>query len=785
MDILYCNSEWSKIVFSSDNNAYSISDFYDGVAIYRKSNLSGRLIDANGNIISDIYDSIYGFSEGLAPAKKNGKWGFIDKTGKAVIPFKYSLVYNFENGIAVVYNNGNELYIDKNNNISNKRSLNSDFYKYYYIDKDSIGVAPSEDIITGEEGYNYYFAGLDIGDIYDRGKYLFAEKDGKFYKISEGNHSFSCITFANASYTYDGTEKALIVSGNLPEGAKVTYTNNKATNAGTYNATAKITCDGYNDLTLTAKLTIEKAPITVKANDIQVVKGASIPSLTYTITSGKLFGSDNLTGALATKGTSSKIGNYDITQGTLKATSNYNLTFTKGTLSVVDKTPQTIKIGSIPEKTFGDTDFDITVTPDSASGLQNFTYVSSNTNVAEINANGIVTIKASAETEITEGITATTVVYGDTAKVDITDSSALTEDTAVIDLTAEDVNAVAISAEALKNFADNDKAIEIKVKDETGKDTSITFNKAALNALTNGVTEDVTIRISNPENDELTDNQQEKIAVVSSKTPLVYSLTVEGGNTDFGGNNVTVRLYYDKGTSNGNIVVKYIKDDGTEEIITNNANYNSTDKTITLTLSHFSEYLVYTQPQSSHRSGGGSSLISSNYTIKLDTNGGDALKDISIQKGQAIGTIPTPTKKGYVFNGWYSDEKLTKEYSADEKVTASTTLYAGWKVDPIRQLVLTIGKKEATVWNEAKSNDVAPVIRNDRTMLPARFVAENLGATVEWVGEEQKVVITRDDVVIILYIDSDKAYVNNEEVTLDSPAFIENDRTYTPLRFIA
>ena len=100
-------------------------------------------------------------------------------------------------------------------------------------------------------------------------------------------------------------------------------------------------------------------------------------------------------------------------------------------------------------------------------------------------------------------------------------------------------------------------------------------------------------------------------------------------------------------------------------------------------------------------------------------------------------------------------------------------------------MVLSIGKKEAIVWNEAQSNDVAPVIRNDRTMLPARFVAENLGATVEWVGEEQKVIITRDDIVIILYIDSDKAYVNNEEVSLDSPAFIENDRTYTPLRFIA
>ena len=70
-------------------------------------------------------------------------------------------------------------------------------------------------------------------------------------------------------------------------------------------------------------------------------------------------------------------------------------------------------------------------------------------------------------------------------------------------------------------------------------------------------------------------------------------------------------------------------------------------------------------------------------------------------------------------------------------------------------------------------------------MLPARFVTENLGATVEWIGEEQKILITKDDMKIEIYIGSDKAYVNGEEVTLDSPAFIENDRTYTPVRFIA
>ena len=101
------------------------------------------------------------------------------------------------------------------------------------------------------------------------------------------------------------------------------------------------------------------------------------------------------------------------------------------------------------------------------------------------------------------------------------------------------------------------------------------------------------------------------------------------------------------------------------------------------------------------------------------------------------------------------------------------------------KIILTIGKKEALVFGETKINDVAPVIRNDRTMLPARFVAENLGADVKWDNDARKVTITKDDTVIIITIDSQTAAVNGASIVLDSPAFIENDRTYTPLRFIA
>ncbi|UKI38723.1 MAG: copper amine oxidase N-terminal domain-containing protein [Clostridiales bacterium] len=82
-------------------------------------------------------------------------------------------------------------------------------------------------------------------------------------------------------------------------------------------------------------------------------------------------------------------------------------------------------------------------------------------------------------------------------------------------------------------------------------------------------------------------------------------------------------------------------------------------------------------------------------------------------------------------------------------------------------------------------------IVNDRTMLPARFVAENLGADVSWDGDKELVTIqgknlkTSEDVTILITIGAEYAVVNGENVKLDSPAFIENDRTYTPIRFIS
>ena len=205
-----------------------------------------------------------------------------------------------------------------------------------------------------------------------------------------------------------------------------------------------------------------------------------------------------------------------------------------------------------------------------------------------------------------------------------------------------------------------------------------------------------------------------------------------------------------------------------------------------------SEITLYAKWNKRSSGGGGGTT---RYTVSFDTNGGNKISSERVKRNGTLTEPTTPTKDGFDFAGWYTDKELKTKYDFSAKVTKSMTLYAAWaekKTDNSKnQIILTIGKKDASVFGKIKTNDVAPKIINNRTMLPARFVAESLGAVVEWDGDKQLVTITgknlktNEDVTILITIGAEYAVVNGENVKLDSPAFIENDRTYTPIRFIS
>lgn len=80
--------------------------------------------------------------------------------------------------------------------------------------------------------------------------------------------------------------------------------------------------------------------------------------------------------------------------------------------------------------------------------------------------------------------------------------------------------------------------------------------------------------------------------------------------------------------------------------------------------------------------------------------------------------------------------------------------------------------------------DTPPIIKDGRTLIPLRAVTEATGALVTWFAEEGRISITRGSQEIILTVGSPLITVNGSKKTLDVPAQLMNNRTMVPLRFI-
>ena len=101
---------------------------------------------------------------------------------------------------------------------------------------------------------------------------------------------------------------------------------------------------------------------------------------------------------------------------------------------------------------------------------------------------------------------------------------------------------------------------------------------------------------------------------------------------------------------------------------------------------------------------------------------------------------------------------------------------------------LTIGSTTAYINGKSYTLDAAPINRNSRTMLPVRFLANAFGVDndgILWDGATRTATLKNESVTIVVTIDAPSMTVNGETVALDSPAIIESDRTYLPVRAIA
>lgn len=85
---------------------------------------------------------------------------------------------------------------------------------------------------------------------------------------------------------------------------------------------------------------------------------------------------------------------------------------------------------------------------------------------------------------------------------------------------------------------------------------------------------------------------------------------------------------------------------------------------------------------------------------------------------------------------------------------------------------------------EPVSFSVPLITYNGRTLVPMRELFEKLGATVEWVGNEQKIISTTKTKTIEMWINNNTVICNDIKLLIDAPPILYNDKTLVPLRFI-
>ena len=117
----------------------------------------------------------------------------------------------------------------------------------------------------------------------------------------------------------------------------------------------------------------------------------------------------------------------------------------------------------------------------------------------------------------------------------------------------------------------------------------------------------------------------------------------------------------------------------------------------------------------------------------------------------------------------------------DEPVTVSELKLNQYKYS----VILSVGKTTAFAGGKQKTLDTAPEIINGKTMVPLRFFSEGFGAEVKWNDATRTATVNLDGKTVSVTIGKNTMDANGTEKALESPAVIKNGRTLVPMRDIA
>ncbi|MFM9279917.1 copper amine oxidase N-terminal domain-containing protein [Paenibacillus jiagnxiensis] len=167
-----------------------------------------------------------------------------------------------------------------------------------------------------------------------------------------------------------------------------------------------------------------------------------------------------------------------------------------------------------------------------------------------------------------------------------------------------------------------------------------------------------------------------------------------------------------------------------------------------------------------------STITVSGVTIDLDRTvpEGDITLDV---RGSAVSETEAYTK-------WADNDAAAKVAIATVSTPAPN--------DQNLSTVFTINSTSYTVNGETKTADVAPYIENSRTYLPVRYVADALGVgpkDILFDKATSTVTLIKGDRVAQIKLNTNKLTINGTVITMDVKAVTKNNRTMLPMTFVA
>ena len=122
------------------------------------------------------------------------------------------------------------------------------------------------------------------------------------------------------------------------------------------------------------------------------------------------------------------------------------------------------------------------------------------------------------------------------------------------------------------------------------------------------------------------------------------------------------------------------------------------------------------------------------YTVTLDAKNGETPTTVSVAPNQTI-TLPTPTRSGYNFSGWYTEEDGNgRKWTQKKEIGTNLTLYAAWK--EIFAVTLNFENGEESTSLNFNNGDYAilPTPTNADLSFAGWFTEQN-GAGTKWTNE--------------------------------------------------